>query len=302
MWETLQMSGEYSPGTEVLPSVSFEFFPPKSEEASENLRRTVDRLAAFRPSFVSVTCGANGSSRSYTPTTIHKITQQTNVPVVAHMTCVGISRGETEEMARSYWDSGIRHIVALRGDRQNGSEVFEKHPNGFGYAAELVAALKRVADFEISVAAYPEVHPEAVSSEADLENLKRKADAGATRAITQFFFDTDTFFRFVERARAAGISIPIVPGIMPLHNYTQVAKFARGCGTVIPSWLTHIFEGLDQDPSMRQMVAAAVAAEHCRILRAAGFHEFHFYTLNRAELTSAVCHLLGLRPRGSTVG
>jgi methylenetetrahydrofolate reductase (NADPH) len=212
------------------------------------------------------------------------------------MTCVGSSRRDSEELANRYWAAGIRHIVALRGDSPNGSG-FEKHPEGFGSAAELVAGLKHVADFEISVAAYPEIHPESGSSLADLENLKRKVDAGATRAISQFFFDTDAFLRFVDRARMLGISVPIVPGILPLTNYAVAAKFAKRCGTTVPSWLAHLFEGLDQDPETRQIVSAAVAAEQCRILQTAGIHEFHFYTLNRPELSYAVCHLLGLRGR-----
>ncbi len=212
------------------------------------------------------------------------------------MTCVGSSRRETEELASRYWDAGIRHIVAVRGDSPNGGG-FEKHPDGFANAAELVAGLRRVGDFEISVAAYPEVHPEAASSLSDLENLKRKVDLGAKRALTQFFFDTDAFLRFVDRARTMGITVPIVPGILPLTNFSVAAKFAQRCGATIPAWLANLFEGLDDDPETRQIVAASVAVEQCRILQAAGIHEFHFYTLNRPELCYAVCHMLGLRPR-----
>jgi methylenetetrahydrofolate reductase (NADPH) len=211
------------------------------------------------------------------------------------MTCVGASRGQTEDLARAYWASGVRHIVALRGDSPNGEVRFEKHPEGFANAAELVEGLKRVHDFEISVAAYPEVHPESPSIAADLDNLKRKVDAGADRAITQFFFDTDAFLRFVHRARRAGISVPIVPGILPMTNYANAVKFSQRCGATIPPWLTQLFENLDKDSETRQMVAASVATEQCRSLQAAGIDEFHFYTLNRAELSYAVCHMLGLR-------
>jgi methylenetetrahydrofolate reductase (NADPH) len=216
------------------------------------------------------------------------------------MTCVGSSRQETEALARQYWAAGIRHIVAVRGDSPNGAG-FEKHPEGFANAAELVEGLRRIGDFEISVAAYPEVHPEAVSSLSDLENLKRKVDLGATRALSQFFFDTDTFLRFVDRARRLGIWVPIVPGILPLTNYSVAAKFAQRCGATIPPWMARMFEGLDDDPETRRMVAATVATEQCRALRAAGIHEFHFYTLNRTELSYAVCHMLGLRPRTAVV-
>ena len=277
-------------------AVSFEFFPPRTAEAAESFGRSVARLASLGPQFVSVTCGANGSARDCTFDTVRRIVCETGIPAAAHMTCVGSSRQETEELARKYWSAGIRHIVALRGDSPNGAG-FEKHPEGFANAAELVAGLKQVADFEIGVAAYPEIHPESGSLVADLENLKRKVDAGAARAISQFFFDTDAFLRFVDRARALGISVPIVPGILPLTNFAVAAKLAQRCGTRIPSWLAHLFDGLDQDPETLKIVSAAVAAEQCHTLQAAGVHEFHFYTLNRPELSYAVCHMLGLRAR-----
>jgi methylenetetrahydrofolate reductase (NADPH) len=275
-------------------SVSFEFFPPKTAEAACSFRSTAARLASLGPQFFSVTSGANGSNRECTFPVVRQVAQQTGVPTAAHMTCVGTSRGQTEDLARAYWASGVRHIVALRGDSPNGSS-FQKHPEGFSNAAELVAGLKRVADFEISVAAYPEIHPESPSRAADLDNLKRKVDAGATRAITQFFFDTDVFLRFVDRARRTGISVPIVPGILPIANYANVARFSKRCGATIPARITQLFENLDQEPETQQMVAASVAAEQCRTLQAAGVDEFHFYTLNRAELSYAVCHILGQR-------
>jgi methylenetetrahydrofolate reductase (NADPH) len=279
------------------PKVSFEFFPPKTSAGVDSFRRTASRLASLGPQFFSVTCGASGSTRESTFPTVREIARDTGVPTAAHMTCVGASRRETEELARRYWAAGITRIVAVRGDAPNGPAGFEKHPEGFANAAELVAGLKTVADFEISVAAYPEIHPESPSSLADLDNLKRKADAGATRAITQFFFDTDAFVRFVERARRHGISIPIVPGILPLTSFTHATRFARRCGASIPSWLTHLFESLDDQPETLQMVSASVAEEQCRMLQAAGVDEFHFYTLNRAELSYAVCHMLGLRAK-----
>lgn len=277
-------------------NVSFEFFPPKTPEAEVSFRYATSRLASLGPQFFSVTSGANGSNRACTFPIVRQVVRETGVPTAAHMTCVGMSKGATEELARAYWDSGIRHIVALRGDSPHQGR-FEKHPDGHANAAELVAGLKKVADFDISVAAYPEVHPESSSSAADLDNLRRKVDAGATRAITQFFFDPDVFLRFVDRARKAGISVPIVPGILPVTSYTNAVKFARRCGASIPAWLTNLFENLDEEPETHQMVAANVAAEQCRSLIKAGVGEFHFYTLNRSELSYAVCHMLGLRAK-----
>ena len=248
---------------------------------------------------MSVTYGAGGSTRDRTHRTVRRIREETQLEPAAHLTCVGASRDEVDAVARAYWGSGIRHIVALRGDPPEGADAYQPHPQGYQYAADLVSGLKRVADFEISVAAYPEAHPEAPSPEFDLDNLKRKIDAGATRAITQYFFDTDLYFRFIERAGKAGIEVPIVPGILPVTNFKQVAKFSQGCGATIPRWLAYLFEGLDDDPQTRKLVAATAAAEQCRLLQAAGLDEFHFYTLNRADLAYAICHILGLRPQAS---
>ncbi len=279
--------------------VSFEFFPPRTPEMEESLWRAIERLTPLGPRFVSVTYGAGGSTRERTHRTVHRIREETEVEPAAHLTCVGASRDEVDAVARSYWEAGIRHLVALRGDAEANDKVYRPHPEGYRYAADLVAGLKRVADFEISVAAYPEVHPEAPDAAFDLDNLKRKIDAGAARAITQFFFDVDVYFRFLERARGAGIEVAIVPGILPVTNFKQVVRFAAGCGTRIPAWLARLFDGLDDDPQTRKLVAATVAAEQCRLLQAAGVNEFHFYPLNRAVLTYAICHILGVRPATS---
>ncbi len=228
-----------------------------------------------------------------------RILHETDLTPAAHLTCVGASRDEVLDVARHYWQAGIRHIVALRGDAPEGEAGYTPHAQGFAYASDLVAGLKSVADFEISVAADPEIHPEALSAEADMDNLKRKIDAGATRAITQFFFEADTYFRFLERVRAAGITLPIVPGILPVTNFAQVRRFAGLCGASVPDWLAALFEGLDDDADTRRLVAATVAAEQCRRLEAGGVDEFHFYTLNRADLTYAISHILGLRPPSS---
>lgn len=279
--------------------VSFEFFPPKTEAMAQSLWHAVERLAPLAPRFVSVTYGAGGSTRERTHRTITRLLEETGLTPAAHLTCVGASRDEVDAVARQYWRSGVRHIVALRGDPPDGEDVYTPHPGGYRDAADLVAGLKRVGDFEITVAAYPEVHPEAGSAAADLDNLKRKLNAGATRAITQYFFDTDRFLRFLEAARAAGIWAPIVPGILPVTNFGQVVRFSERCGTSVPAWLAHLFEGLDDDPETRQLTAATVAAEQCRALQAAGVNEFHFYTLNRAELSYAISHILGLRPHSA---
>ncbi|MDA1311581.1 MAG: methylenetetrahydrofolate reductase [NAD(P)H], partial [Proteobacteria bacterium] len=266
-------------------SVSFEFFPPKTEKMEAALWRTVERLAPLSPDFVSVTYGAGGSTRERTHATVTRIVAETPLAAAAHLTCVAAIRAEIDEVARLYWDSGIRHIVALRGDPPDGESRYEPTPDGYGYAADLVSGLRRVADFEISVAAYPETHPEAKSAEADLDNLKRKVDAGATRAITQFFFDADVFLRFRDRVAAAGIEVPLVPGIMPVTNFANVCRFAGMCGAAIPAWLGETFEGLDDDPETRQLVAATVASEQCMKLAGYDVQNFHFYTLNRAELS-----------------
>ncbi len=275
-------------------SVSFEFFPPADEAMTLTLWRSLERLAPLRPRFVSVTYGADGSTRTRTHAVVARIQRETALTGAPHLTCVGASRGEVLEIARRYWDQGVRHVVALRGDPQ-GSDVYRPHPDGFRYASELVAALKRVGDFDISVAAYPEVHPEAASAQADLENLKRKIDAGATRAITQFFYDTEAFLRFRDRCERAGIRAAIVPGILPVTRFPQVLRFAERCGTYIPEWLQESFAGLDEDPETRRLIAASVAIAQVQRLVRHGLREFHFYTLNRSELTYAICHALGVR-------
>jgi methylenetetrahydrofolate reductase (NADPH) len=279
------------------PRVSFEFFPPKTAEMEEKLWQTITRLEWLAPRFVSVTYGAGGSTRERTHSTVVRIRHETRLEPAAHLTCVGASRDEIDAIATRYWSAGIRHIVALRGDPPAESGRYVPHEGGYAYAADLVAGLRRAGEFEISVAAFPEGHPEARSAAADLDNLKRKIDAGANRAITQFFFDVDVYLRFVERARAAGIDVPIVPGILPVTNFAQVKKFAALCGASVPAWMAAQFEGLDDDPETRRLVAASIAAEQCRLLQANGVKEFHFYTLNRADLTVAICHMIGVRGR-----
>ena len=275
--------------------VSFEFFPPKTEEMEKTLWRSILRLAPLGPKFVSVTYGAGGSTRHRTHATVRRILGETPLTPAAHLTCVGASREEVDEVAHSYHAAGVRHIVALRGDPPEAGTRYEPHPGGYAHAVDLVAGLRRLADFDISIAAYPETHPEAPSPQFDLENLKRKLDAGAHRAITQFFFDTESFLRFRDRVRRAGIEAPLIPGILPVTNFGQVARFAGMCGTTVPPWLSRLFETLTDDPEARKLVAAMVAGEQCRILAAEGVSDFHFYTLNRADLTFAICHMLGLR-------
>jgi len=277
--------------------VSFEFFPPKTDKAEESLWRAIKRLEPLQPNYVSVTYGAGGSTRERTHATVSRLRRETSLEPAAHLTCVDASRGEIDDIARQYWDEGVRHIVALRGDPADGQNSYKPRFDGYAYAADLVTGLKNVADFEISVAAYPEGHPDAASKEVDLDNLKRKIDAGATRAISQFFFDTGTFLRFRDRARAAGINVPIVPGILPVTNFERVKEFAAACGTQVPGWMAELFIGLDNEPETRNLVAATVAAENCRALYANGVDAFHFYTLNRADLTYAICHILGVRPK-----
>ncbi|WP_029011157.1 methylenetetrahydrofolate reductase [NAD(P)H] [Azospirillum halopraeferens] len=287
--------------TSAPPSVSFEFFPPKTEKMEQSLWQAIERLAPLAPAFVSVTYGAGGSTRERTHNTVCRIQRDTGIPAAAHLTCVGATRAEIDAIARTYWDAGIRHIVALRGDPPEGqggaAGAYTPHPGGYDYAADLVAGLRAVADFEISVAAYPETHPAAPSAVFDLDNLKRKVDAGATRAITQFFFDNDAYFRFRDRAAAAGIAVPIVPGILPITNFARACEFAAMCGAAVPAGMAETFEGLDADPDTRQLVAATVAAEQCQALSAGGVDAFHFYTLNRAELTIAICRRLGVKAR-----
>ncbi len=278
------------------PALSFEFSPPRTDTLEQQLWACIRRLERLAPRFVSVTYGAGGSTQARTHATVSRIVAETSLTPAAHLTCVGASRGEVDDVARQYWDCGVRHIVALRGDPPAG-ERYAAHPQGYAYANDLVAGLKRIADFEISVAAYPETHPMATSPVHDLDNLKRKLDAGATRAITQYFFDAGLFLDFIDRAVAAGITASIVPGIMPVSNFAQAAKFSAICGTAVPAWLGAMFEGTEDDPEIRRMVAAIVAAEQVRLLQANGVDEFHFYTLNRADLTFAIAHILGVRPR-----
>ncbi|MGV2495075.1 methylenetetrahydrofolate reductase [Pelagerythrobacter aerophilus] len=278
--------------------VSFEFFPPRTEKMAQTLWESVKTLEPLGPRFVSVTYGAGGSTRERTHEQVVRINRETNIPAAAHLTCVQATREEIDEIARHYWESGIRHVVALRGDPPDGQSRYTPHPGGYANAAELIAGLRAVAPFEISVAAYPEVHPDARDAEADLDNLKRKLDAGATRAITQFFFEPECFFRFRDKAIAAGIDSEIVPGVMPVMSFASVQRMAGLCGTAIPAWMEGLFEGLDERPAARQLVSATIAAELCRRLYAGGVRQFHFYTLNRAELSYAICHMLGLRPKG----
>jgi len=275
--------------------VTFEFFPPKSEEMEKTLWQSIERLAVLEPRFVSVTYGADGSTRERTHAAVARILAETDLTAAPHLTCVGAPRGEIDDIARRYWDIGVRHLVALRGDPPKGETGYRPHPDGYAFAAELVAGLKRVADFDISVAAYPEVHPEARDAAFDLDNLKRKIDAGASRAITQFFFDVDVYLRFRDRCAAAGIESVIVPGILPITRFPQLQRFAEQCGATVPPWLSERFDGLDDDPETRQMIAASVAIEQVRALQREGIDEFHFYTLNRSELTYAICHALGVR-------
>ena len=278
-------------------AVSFEFFPPKTEKMADTLWESILALEPLGPRFVSVTYGAGGSTRERTHQTVERILNETGLTPAAHLTCVGASRAEVDAIARDYWQLGVRNIVALRGDPPEAGQKFEAHADGYRDAAELVAGLRQVAPFDISVACYPECHPEAASSSADIEHLKRKVDAGADRAITQFFFSAERFFDFRDRVAAAGLDVEIVPGILPVTNVAQARKFAGQCGASIPDWLDGVFEGLDEHPAARQLVAATVAAELCGQLYAGGVRHFHFYTLNRAELAYAICHLLGVRAK-----
>lgn len=277
------------------PSVSFEFFPPKTPEMEQKLWDTIIHLEKLNPGFVSVTYGAGGGTRERTHHTVKRMVQETSLKPAAHLTCVAASRKEVDEVARAYWEAGVRHIVALRGDPPTGASGYVPHADGYRYSCELVAGLKKIADFEISVAAFPEKHPDSASFEADIDYLKKKIDAGATRAITQYFFDVEHYFRFMEKIRAAGVNIPIVPGILPVGNVAQVKKFSAMCGASVPAWLDKLFDGLDNDPAMRNLVAVSVASEQCRRLMEFGCEHLHFYTLNRADLTAAVCRILGIR-------
>jgi len=278
-------------------AVSFEFFPPKTEAMAATLWQSIQTLAPLGPRFVSVTYGAGGSTRERTHATVERILNETDLTPAAHLTCVGATREEVDAVARDYWDAGVRHIVALRGDPPEPGAAYAPHPGGYANATELVAGLKAIAPFDISVAAYPEIHPDSGSRANDLDNLKRKVDAGADRAITQFFFSPDCFLRFQDEVAAAGMNIELVPGILPVSNVATTRRFAETCGASIPQWLNGLFEGLDDLPAARQLISATVAAELCGQLYAGGVRHFHFYTLNRAELSYAICHLLGVRPK-----
>ncbi len=277
--------------------VSFEFFPPKTDAMEQTLWSSIRRLEPLRPKYVSVTYGAGGSTRERTHATVARILRETTLKPAAHLTCVNATKEEVDEIIRDYWDLGVRHIVALRGDPPGGvGERYEPTPGGYVNAADLARGIKAIAPFEVSVGCYPEKHPESPSLQADLDMLKEKIDAGATTAITQFFFDNEVFFHFLDRVRGAGIDVPIVPGLIPIHNFKQVSGFAARSGASMPDWLGHRFEGLENDQETQHLVAAAVAAEQVLGLVDQGINEFHFYTLNRADLVYAICHLLGLRP------
>jgi len=277
--------------------VSFEFFPPKTAEMEATLWESISRLAPLAPNFVSVTYGAGGSTRERTHATVKRILAETLLVPAAHLTCVGATRAEVDAVIDSYCAAGVRHIVALRGDPLGGvGERYAPHPGGYSNAADLVAGIKRIADVEVSVSAYPERHPDSPTVEADIDMLKAKVDAGATRAITQFFFENDLYFRYLDRVRARGIDVPVVPGILPVQNFKQTKSFAARCGTSVPDWLAERFDGLDNDAATRKLIAAAVAAEQVIDLLDRGVTDFHFYTMNRADLVYAICHLLGLRP------
>lgn len=275
--------------------VSFEFFPPQTESMEKALWNSIKRLEVLRPRFVSVTYGADGSTRERTHSAVARISNETELTAAPHLTCIGASRGEIDDIAREYWDMGIRHLVALRGDPPKGAGSYAPHKDGYAFASDLVAGLRKIADFDISVAAYPEVHPEAKSAQFDLDNLKKKLAAGANRAITQFFFEVGDYLDFRERCASAGIDTMIVPGILPITKFPQLQRFAEQCGASVPGWLAERFEGLEDDAETRQLIAASVAIEQVRLLQKEGIEEFHFYTLNRAELTFAICHALGVR-------
>lgn len=278
----------------MLPTVSFEFFPPKTERMASTLWQSVQRLTPFKPSFVSVTYGAGGTTRERTHETVRKITQETSLSAAAHLTCVSATSLEVDEIANDYWAMGVRHIVALRGDMPEPGQEYQPTVNGYAYASDLVTGLKKLHDFEISVAAYPETHPEARDLATEIDNLKRKFDAGATRAITQFFFETKDFLHYRDKMATAKLEMPIIPGILPVTNFKSMVAFAGRCGATVPKWVSQRFEGLDDDLETRSGIAAAMAVEQCKELEREGVNAFHFYTLNRAELTTAICRMLGL--------
>jgi len=290
------MSLQRLAGAAGTSAVSFEFFPPKTAEMETQLWNSIRRLAPLRPHFVSVTYGAGGSTRDRTHATVKRIIEETALKPAAHLTCVGAPREAVNAVIRNYWDAGVRHIVALRGDMPEPAQSYCAHQEGYCTTAELVSAIRAIAPFEISVSAYPEKHPDSPSEEWDIAVLKAKIDAGATRAITQFAFDTEVFPRFRDRAQRAGIAVPIVPGLMPTTNFKGVSRMAKRCGAGVPQWLAALYDGLDDDLESRKLVATAVLVEQVRELKAEGFDQFHFYTLNQAELTFAVCNMLGIKP------
>ena len=297
-----ERSGRRSQSAEKL-NISFEFFPPKTPKMEEKLWQCVERLAPLAPDFVSVTYGAGGSTRERTHATVARIIKETSVPAAAHLTCVGATKDEVNDVVRSYIDAGVTHIVALRGDPAEGvGTKYQPHQGGYINAADLVGGIKGLGDIEVSVSAYPEKHPESSDFATDIEMLRQKVDAGATRAITQFFFDNDLYEAYVERVRRAGIFIPIVPGILPIHNFVQMANFASRTGASVPQWLANRFAGLEDDEETHRLVAAAIAAEQVNDLHERGVDDFHFYTMNRANLSYAICHLLGLRPLKAAAG
>ena len=296
MLEKLNDQSRLSRAPDRKVGVSFEFFPPKTADMEVALWEAINRLAPLQPDFVSVTYGAGGSTRERTHATVARIVRETNIKPAAHLTCVAATREEIDEVVRGYWNAGVRHIVALRGDPQGGvGTAYEAHAGGYATSTELVAGIKRIGEFEVSVSAYPEMHPESASFDADLDALKAKIDAGATRAITQFFFENEIYLRYLDRVRKAGIDIPILPGLVAVQNFKQTAGFARKTGASVPQWLADRFEGLDDDPATRRLIAAAVAAEQALDLMDRGVEHFHFYTMNRADLVYATCHLLGVR-------
>jgi methylenetetrahydrofolate reductase (NADPH) len=280
-------------------NVSFEFFPPKNDAAEQTLWQSIGRLAPLNPSFVSVTYGAGGSTRERTHATVKRIVDETQLKPAAHLTCVGATKAEIDGVIRDYWDAGVRHIVALRGDMPDMGAAYQATEGGYGSTPELIEGIKAIGDFEVSVSCYPEKHPDTPTLDADIELLKRKIDAGATRAITQFAFDTDQHIRFLERARRLGVKIPVVPGIMPTTNFKGIVRMAGRCGASVPRWLHERFEGLDEDLETRKLIAATVAAEQVERLTAIGFENIHFYTLNQADLTYAICRILGIKPQGA---
>ena len=294
-----RIAGLPAPAAMPAPRLSFEFFPPRTEKLEDQLWACIRRLEPLAPRFVSVTYGAGGTTQERTHATVARLVRETSLTPAAHLTCVGATREEVDDVARRYWEAGVRHIVALRGDPPAGASTYTPHPGGYAQAEDLVRGLKRIGDFEISVGAYPETHPAAVSADADLDFLRRKIDAGATRAITQYFFDSEVYLRFIDRCLAKGITVPIVPGILPVSNFQQVVKFSAMCGAGVPGWMGQLFEGLEEDAETRRMVAAVVAAEQVRLLQANGVDEFHFYTLNRPDLTYAIAHILGARPKAA---